>query len=197
MSETFRVKLAKGAISLVCPICDTSFYRTASKIRPVNCCSRKCLGVVNAQRQQLVTKATFFDETIKVGECWEWPFSRNRGGYGKIVFEGKQTTAHRVAFLIARGALARGDFVCHTCDNPICVRPDHLFVGDAAANARDMAEKGRACRGHAHHSVRLSPKAVREIRASAQSGRLVAAQFGVSKRAVQKIRRRQTWAWVA
>lgn len=80
--------------------------------------------------------------------CWEW-----RGGmaheYAEIYHDGEKRYAHRVAYELVFGVLLDGEKVCHHCDNPKCVRPDHLFAATQAANARDMSLKGRWRNQHA------------------------------------------------
>jgi hypothetical protein len=79
--------------------------------------------------------------------CWEWLGSKSRLGYGRFKLPGKNATASRVFYEHLTGrTLPRGVFVCHTCDNPGCVRPSHLFAGTAADNNRDMSSKGRVYR---------------------------------------------------
>jgi hypothetical protein len=91
----------------------------------------------------------FVDKTPglgKNGDCWEWRGSR-RGGYGKLRLDSKvrniNIRAHRAAWLIHYGTMPTND-VCHHCDNPLCVRWDHLFDGTDSANRRDAIAKGRA-----------------------------------------------------
>lgn len=75
-------------------------------------------------------------------ECWPWRGFCNRGGYGQFGEDGKLTTAHRVAWRLTFGDPGKY-FVLHTCDNPPCVNPFHLFLGNQKTNMEDMVAKGR------------------------------------------------------
>jgi hypothetical protein len=77
-------------------------------------------------------------------ECHEWKYSRDIEGYGRFSYNGKQVKAHRFALELKLGRPLDEDmFACHTCDNPPCVNPDHLFEGSAKDNVEDMLSKGR------------------------------------------------------
>jgi hypothetical protein len=89
--------------------------------------------------------------------CWEWARGRNRLGYGQLVFAGGKWMAHRLAWVLTKGAIPPGMFVCHKCDNPSCVNPAHLFVGDHTANQRDMIAKNRHSKGSQTHCKRGHP----------------------------------------
>lgn len=89
-------------------------------------------------------------EMIPFHSCWEWmgaPTMTNRSGsYGEIRLGGRKDPkilAHRASWIIHFGAIPEGKFVCHKCDNPGCVRPDHLFLGNNQDNMNDMKKKKR------------------------------------------------------
>jgi hypothetical protein len=75
--------------------------------------------------------------------CWNWPFGKNRKGYGLFSLNGKTTSVTRWMYKFATGKNPGKKFVCHKCDNPSCFNPDHLWLGDAYANMRDMVLKKR------------------------------------------------------
>lgn len=93
-------------------------------------------------------------------KCWNWTGRRNVKNYGMICHDGKDTRAHRVSYVIHNGPIPDGLFVCHRCDNPSCVNPTHLFLGNALANNRDSIQKGRS-----NHSglVKLTSERAKEI----------------------------------
>lgn len=75
--------------------------------------------------------------------CWIWRGCRDGEGYGYITFMSWPVSTHRIAYAIAKGPIGEGLEVCHSCDTPLCVNPDHLFTATHEENMRDMREKGR------------------------------------------------------
>lgn len=88
-------------------------------------------------------KKRFLDKVDKSGDCWLWTGTLRKCGYGQIGFNGKVYRAHRVSYDIHNGEIPKGLIVCHTCDNPPCVNPAHLYAGTPMDNTTDMMLRGR------------------------------------------------------
>ena len=133
----------------------------------------------------------WMDKVLVGDECWEW-LASTKEGYGVIWNEGRYTKAHRLAYAFFTGPLAADLFVCHTCDNPRCVKPSHLFLGTNQDNIADRGHKGRTRvgTGERHGNARLSDAQVDEIRCRYRSGErqtALAAWYGVSQAHISRI----------
>lgn len=139
-------------------------------------------------------------------QCWEWQASLTPMGYGQVRFQGARKLAHRVAWTLFRGEIPENDTaygtmnVLHRCDNPRCINPDHLFLGDQKLNALDSVSKQRwgrrGCKGETHGRAVVTENIVRQMRASKESVHLLAERFGLSLGAVRHILKRRSWKHV-
>lgn len=110
--------------------------------------------------QVLLVSPEFDSKVTKGDECWEWQGPRLVRGYGRFYSGSSRKVAHREAYEFVHGPLTPGIYVCHHCDNPPCVRPDHLFAGTHTDNMRDMWAKGRGSRNGTPQPGESNPHAV-------------------------------------
>jgi hypothetical protein len=148
-------------------------------------------------------------------ECWTWVAGKNGRGYG-IFGIGKTTLAHRIMWRVTYGGIGAGICVCHSCDNPACVNPDHLWLGTNLDNTVDKVSKGRAKapsgrrhythrkphlirRGTQRRGAKLDDDKVRRIRGMMgpdENPRAAAELFGVSTTLIRHVFQRRIWTHV-
>lgn len=129
--------------------------------------------------------------------CWIWTGAMRKSGYGAFGFGRATDYAHRASFRLFVGEIGEGLYVCHKCDNPKCVNPDHLFVGTAKDNMRDASEKGRVrlpkkeqmLRAENQPMSKLKNFQVLEIRSSTETNIALAKRYGVSDATISLARR--------
>lgn len=139
----------------------------------------------------------FWKKVEKTETCWIWT-ARKNGGYGHFGLDHKLVRAHRFAWTLEHGDIPEGLSVLHSCDNPSCVRPSHLFLGTQQDNVDDCIKKGRkrVPRGESHHLAKLTAKQVHEIRERVSGGALqqdIAKVYGVTEMCISRIVRRKSW----
>lgn len=155
-------------------------------------------------RPTLPLAARFWRHVDKTDGCWLWTAYVGTHGYGAIGAGGKHgeiLLAHRVSWELHNGPVPEGRFILHRCDNRKCVRPDHLFLGDAKANTDDMWSKGRGfapevLQGTANRNAKLTDAAVLAIRAEYAAGATQTAlghRYGVSQTVIWRVVRRKAW----
>lgn len=114
--------------------------------------------------------------------CWEWTAGVATGGYGCFSIRSKTHGSHRVAYELANGKIPPGMSICHSCDNPPCCNPAHLFIGTALDNNRDRAAKGRGAKTKPNLQRFTAPEVeeIRERVAAGETRQGVATSLGVS-----------------
>lgn len=205
-------------LTLTCEHCQKVYQRANGDQGRGRFCSIRCARA--AQPMPSLTER--FLARMPSGEgCWEWPGARNGDGYGTLRSGPRgavrQHMAHRVSWEVHFGPIPDGMLVCHHCDNPPCIRPDHLFLGTEAMNNRDRDRKGRhrvlvgdehpqrqdpslVFRGERHWKARLTEDDVRAIRARRAAGETLGSlsqAFGVNEAQISAICHRRQWKHVA
>ena len=136
--------------------------------------------------------------TVVPSGCWEWHGAKlNARGYGRFLYEGKNRLAHRVSYALHKGD-PEGWMVLHRCNNPKCVNPGHLYLGDQFDNMRDRKAAGwKAATGEENGHAKLTEHSVRNIRAmyalGVANGVELSLLFGVSNFAIYQILNRKVW----
>lgn len=139
----------------------------------------------------------FWEKVERLGpdQCWSWRGTRGRGGYGRFWFQERTHAAHRVSWIFENGEFEPRLLVCHKCDNPSCVNPNHLFLGNQSENVVDMVRKGR--RGALCGNRKLTESDVLEIRRVYALGgathKELSSRYGVGPYAIGAITRNKTW----
>lgn len=200
-ARAFPVRCRKCAVRprvpVNCEACGVEFlaYQCKLDVGRERFCSKACM------ESDAFKERTFWSHVDKSGECWTWTGSRNAKGYGHAGRHGRVRAAHRIAWELTHGPIPDGLFVCHTCDNPPCVNPAHLWLGTNDDNMRDMAEKGRAPGrpGEQNPHAVLTVADVFAIRAVKPSRRIrgfraaIAKQYGVGPSTISKVWAGETW----
>lgn len=152
-------------------------------------------------------KARFWSYvTIENGGCWNWSAGTFGGRYGQFRLGKKKVKAHRVAWIISGKSIPNGLILCHHCDNPKCVNPQHMFVGTHKDNAQDRERKNRGSGnrfakvgqpGESNPAAKLTVNDVRHIRNLHKSHgwtkKRIATHFGVSLSQIVNITLMRSW----
>lgn len=196
MPSQYTTKQGKPSVLVLsCPECEKTFERARSTVKnPVIYCSHKCRWAV----QRRTWDSRFWEKVDKSGECWVWTAAKNSAGYG-LFGDSKKHLVHRISYEIHFGEIPAGLHVCHRCDNPPCLRPEHLFAGTDHDNHMDAMLKGRL-KGRVDRrgtGGKLTDDQIREIRRVYQeggvTGRSLAFCYGISPSSLSKIVRGETY----
>lgn len=145
-------------------------------------------------------RQNFESKVIRAQGCWGWSGVFDKDGYGLIPSgHNKQIRAHRAAYFLFKGVDPCKLLVCHTCDNPKCTNPEHLFLGTAKENNKDCREKGRASVGSKQPRAKLKEEDVKKILyllTLGVTGRRIAKDYGVSPSQICEIKNGRSWKHV-
>lgn len=138
--------------------------------------------------------------------CWNWTGATSKFGYGRMGIDNRTYSAHRVSYQVFRGEIPEGLCVCHKCDNPPCINPDHLFLGTHSENIQDAYRKGRVLppegdmsqykKGHKAFNRVLPDNQVVEIKRMIKAGIApseIARKVNVKRQVVADIKRGQAY----
>ncbi len=148
-------------------------------------------------------KGLFFSKIAATADperCWLWLAATNAAGYGRFRVSPSMELAHRVSWEVFKGPIPDGMNVCHDCDTPACVNPDHLFLGTQADNLADMTRKGRRRGGGGagikNGRAKLTERDVLDIRLSEETCVALGRRYGVNHVAISRVRRRESWTHI-
>ena len=174
-------------------------------IKPLICKNRSC---VNPDHLVQGDEARFWAYVQKLSEenggCWVWTGTITQSGYGRhhIHRNGKEfgIRAHVYSWQLYIGRpIPKSMVVCHKCDKPYCVNPDHLYIGTNDDNSKDMVAKGRSARGEKNCKAKTTAEEVKEIRYLYKKGysyKEIGELYSLSRRNTSKIIRRTIWKHV-
>lgn len=192
--------------SIVCRTCGKRFRDRPSARRRY--CSRDCYAAAlpairsTQEGDPLVRFWSKVDRSGGPDACWPWTGDKGGWGYGRIMIDRHRHLAHRLSWEIANGPIPSALDCLHTCDNPICVNPAHLFLGTDADNVADKMAKGRhnGPYGESVGTAKLTAEQVAEIRRRYLPRKVthehLATEFGVTKSCIGRIVQGKGWRHV-
>lgn len=185
-----------------CLFCGAEFYRdkrcTWKHWDKAKFCSRTCAGQYGGaiSTSKMPSKPDYFWAKVeKRGEleCWDWTGSKDRHGYGMFPYKGKMQRASRYALELSGVVIPHGHYACHTCDNPSCVNPSHIYAGTPKDNSADKINRKRQPLGSMCTSAKLTEQQVLSIRSDGRRKEILAMEYGVSPGNIKLILSRKTW----
>lgn len=195
-----NVTVCADCRTITCKNCGKQKLVQLNQLGSARFCSRECRVKWNASH----IEDRFWSWVDFADDCWLWTGGKSHG-YGLFhPAKGESIRAHRFAYELTHGSITDELFCLHRCDNPPCVRPDHLFLGTHEENVADMMSKGRgrsySAIGEEHHLHKVMEDEVRQIRVMYKPGvisaKKVGEMFGIHEDTVRQIASRKTWKHV-
>jgi hypothetical protein len=156
-------------------------------------CNFNCPIILEKNRNEIFDKKYI---EAKNG-CWIWTGHKIKGGYGQIGYGGE--LVHRFSYTRFKGKIPEGMCVCHSCDNPACVNPEHLWLGTTQENNQDKIDKGRQIRGEKIGTSKLKEFQIKEIIEKLSNGEKIikiANDYNVSKGSILHIKNKRSWTHI-
>lgn len=174
-----------------CPKCGRP-----SKRRESTFCSNACVRAVASDRQAAKLSERIWARIQKgsENECWPYLGRICPDGYGAICYRSKNIAAHRAVWIAVNGPIPEGLIIRHHCDNRRCCNPSHLAIGTTKDNVRDRVTRNRSASGAKHPMAKLTPTDAKEILASSEPQRVLAARFGVGQATIWRVRHGLVWS---
>lgn len=202
-----------------CEICNVLFRwrRAKDRVNKPRFCSMKCryefghIGFIPGGEYRIdkaspetklqKLKESFEKGVIRLDFCWRWAGFIDKDGYTVMSCDKRYGAekGHRASWIIHKGPIPKGMFVCHRCDNKECTNPEHLFLGTPADNTKDMIQKNRKCIGSQVPTSKLNEEQVKAIKILLKLGKSypkIAKMFNVGINAIIRIKNGETWKHV-
>ncbi len=201
--ECGHVHSKRKKFCYTCLVCFKKFWTPRKQVGKY--CSRACkdesqrgariskLDQLSPQslRETFIRRLEHYIE--KSDGCWRWKGCLSTRGYGKIFFHRKHWSAHRAAWTVYKGSIPKGKIICHTCDNPQCTNPDHLFIGTFKDNTIDAAKKARLSRlGMTVEDIRSIKKEL--IHTHYEDYKQIAKKYGLTEEYIKRIAKGERWS---
>lgn len=192
-SMACKQEYSKRCRTVICAYCSLEFQYSHGAVS-TTFCGRNCY--YKSQVKPVTIERLFTNTVVTPGGCIERANLKSKKGYTTIFCAGKKEYAHRLSYALHHGGIAEGMYVCHKCDNPKCINPEHLFLGTPRDNSQDALAKDRLARGERVAQSKLKPDDVLKIRGKAglQTQASLAAEYGVSIASISNIIKRKRWA---
>ena len=144
----------------------------------------------------LIERFNVTTEKVTESGCMIWMGTLNNFGHGRLGYGGKLHLAHRLFYTEFKGEIPNGMCVCHKCDVPQCVNPDHLFLGSQSDNMADMYSKKRGAVGADYHRSTLTDDLVAKLKADGRTQDEIAKDYGIARTTVSAIKTGRAWKHV-